>query len=55
MKNERSIAASKADNSLDTLFERFYFVKTAEGRARGTLQKYRIITAFSRNIWTCAV
>ena len=37
---------SEKDLSLDLLFERFYHAKTAEGRAKGTLQQYRLNYGF---------
>lgn len=43
VKNARSGIPSSSNNDLDILFEIYYNAKLAEGRAKGTLQKYRHI------------
>jgi integrase/recombinase XerD len=45
VKNDRT-TAKQSEYSLDRLFERFYTAKVAEGRARGTLENYRLNYGF---------
>ncbi|MFF2291006.1 tyrosine-type recombinase/integrase [Peribacillus butanolivorans] len=43
VKNDRLGVASSSNNDLDVLFEIYYNAKLAEGRAKRTLEKYRLI------------
>lgn len=43
VKNVRSGISSPSNNGLDVLFQNYYDVKLAEGRAKKTLEKYRLI------------
>ncbi|MFS0688290.1 hypothetical protein AB1K89_03420 [Sporosarcina sp. 179-K 8C2 HS] len=43
VKNDRFGVSSSSNNDLDVLFQFFYNAKLAEGRAKRTLEKYRII------------